>query len=213
MRRDLHILGIRQNNVELLTQQLNETQTRFEVGQVTRTDVAQAQGPARRRPRPALLGHGEPAEQPCKLRHPGGPQSGDLIEPANLPGLPVTIDQAFDAAESENPDLRQARLTEEASRARVASAKAAGRPTVSLSASLGYSGTVAPFDTRDYDRSVSAQATVTQPLFAGGVIRSNVRRSLENNNSDRIQIESVRRGRGSRASPRPGTSCSQPAPT
>ncbi len=193
VRRDFTILGIRQNNVELLTQQLNETQTRFEVGQVTRTDVAQAQ--AQLAAAKAQLSSSTATLQNSRASYATlvGRNPGDLVEPANLPGLPVTIDQAFDAAEAENPDLRHARLTEEASRARVAGAKAAGLPTVSLSASLGYSGQVAPFDVRDYSRAVSAQATVTQPLFSGGVIRSNVRRSLENNNSDRIQIESVRR--------------------
>lgn len=193
VRRDQTILGIRQNNVELLNTQLTETQTRFEVGQVTRTDVAQAD--AQLAAARAQLSSATANLQNSRASYATlvGRNPGDLTAPPTLPGLPNTVDAAFDVAEAENPDLKQARLTEESSRARVAQARAAGRPTASINASLGYSGPISPFDTHDYDRALSVTASVTQPLFSGGVIRSNVRRSLETNNSDRIQIEGVRR--------------------
>ena len=193
VRRDQQILAIRQNNVDLLRQQLDETKTRMDVGQLTRTDVAQAE--AQLAAAQALLSSAQAQLQFSRATYATqvGRNPGDLEAPATLPGLPATVDQAFDAAEAENPSLRQARLTEEASRSRVAEAKAAGLPTVSLSASVGYSGPVAPFDTRDYGRAAAITGVVSQPLFSGGVIRSNVRRSLEQNNGDRIQIEGVRR--------------------
>ena len=41
--RDLEILRIRQENLTVLQRQLEETSARFEVGEITRTDVAQAE--------------------------------------------------------------------------------------------------------------------------------------------------------------------------
>ena len=47
--RDQAILTLRENNVTVLTRDLKATKDRFSVGEVTRTDVAQAAGPPRRR--------------------------------------------------------------------------------------------------------------------------------------------------------------------
>jgi len=110
-----------------------------------------------------------------------------------MPGLPADVDKAFDIAEKENPSLRQAEIAEEASRARIAEARAANRPTLSLNANIGYTGVLTPFRGYDYDRAVSATATLTQPIFTGGVNSSNIRRSIALNTSDRIGIEAARR--------------------
>jgi outer membrane protein len=107
--------------------------------------------------------------------------------------VPPTVDQAFDTAEAESPILLQARRTEQASRARVAEAKAANHPTVSLQGSIGYSGMVAPFDTNDYSKTTTVEAVITQPIFTGGLNSSNIRSALAQNNADRISIEGARR--------------------
>ena len=49
--RDTAILDLQRRNVEVLQEQLRQTRDRFNVGEVTRTDVAQAGIAARRRPR------------------------------------------------------------------------------------------------------------------------------------------------------------------
>ena len=48
--RDTAILDLQRRNVEVLQEQLRQTRDRFNVGEVTRTDVAQAESQARRRP-------------------------------------------------------------------------------------------------------------------------------------------------------------------
>ena len=103
------------------------------------------------------------------------------------------MNAAFAAAESENPLLQQAINTERASRARIVEARAAGRPSVSLQASLGYSGPVAPFSPRDYTRDITGAVVLTQPLFSGGVIASGVRTATARNTVDRLSIEDSRR--------------------
>jgi outer membrane protein len=193
VRRDQAIVGIRRNNVDVLASQLDETNTKFQVGQVTRTDTAQAE--AQLAAARALLTSAQAQLQISRAEYTAvvGQNPGDLAAEPTLPGLPTTVDQAFDAAEAENPALRQAVITEQASREKVAQARAANRPTIGLQASLGYDGTIQPFDTRDFDRNITALATFTQPLFTGGLNSSNIRSALEQNNSDRVAIEGARR--------------------
>lgn len=193
VRRDAQIVGIRRENQRVLASQLDETQTKFTAGQVTRVDTAQAE--AQLAQARALLSSAQAQLQISRANYAAvvGQNPGELAPEPPLPGLPATVDQAFDIAEQANPSLLQARLTEQGSRARILEARAAKRPTVSLQGSFGYTGTVAPFDPRNYDRNFTGQLVVTQPLFTGGTTSSQIRQATEQNTSDRISIEGARR--------------------
>lgn len=122
-----------------------------------------------------------------------GHPPGELAPAPALPGLPVDVDEAFADAEAGNPAVRQTLLAEQASRAKIAQARAANMPTVSLQGSIGYLGAIEPFAPKDYDRTITAMATVTQPIFTGGLNASNIRFALAQNNADRLAIEAARR--------------------
>lgn len=193
VRRDQQVVTIRQNNVVVLQSQFEETQAKFGAGQVTRTDTAQAQAQLANARAQLSQALGQLQISRANYAAVVGQNPGDLAPEPPLPGLPRSVDQAFDLADAGNANLNRARIAEEASRARIAQARAAGRPFVSATASLGYAGTVAPFDPRDYQRNVSAGAVLRQPLFTGGVVRSQVRAAIEQNSADRINIEGARR--------------------
>jgi outer membrane protein len=106
--------------------------------------------------------------------------------------VPATVDQAFDAAEHNNPNLRVAIETEVGSHARVAAAKAAYHGTVSVRIDAGIAP-VEPYDHRDYDRSLTGAVVFSQPLFTSGLNASQVREALERDNHDLIEIEATRR--------------------
>jgi outer membrane protein len=117
-------------------------------------------------------------------------------EPSLAGLLPASVDQAFEAAQSNNPSVTSAKFNEEAAAARVAVAKAGYRPTVSARASLGYdasrrSGVGSQFD--DYSRTVSGAVTASIPLFAGGLITSQVRAANERENAARSAVEGAKR--------------------
>jgi len=193
VRLNQQILGIRTDNAGVLRSQLAETQAKFDVGQVTRTDVAQAQ--AQLASANALLAVAKANLQISRANYAAvvGQNPGELAAEPVLPGLPGTVDQAFDIADSDNSALRQAQLTEQSSRAKVVEAKAANRPTVAATAGVGYLGALQPFGTQDFDRTISGQVTFTQPIFTGGVNSSLIRQAMEQNTSDRIGIEGARR--------------------
>jgi outer membrane protein len=92
-----------------------------------------------------------------------------------------------------NPQLLQSREQERASRAAVAEAKAAWRPTVSLQGTYGYIGPVAPLSPHEFGAEPAAGVTVSLPLLTGGVTASQVRQASALNSSDEIAIETTRR--------------------
>jgi len=194
-RRDQESLRIRAENVKVLTRQLQESQARFEVGELTRTDVAQSQ--ARLAQAQALY---QSAVAQLDITRAGyaalvGQKPGELAqEPSLAYMLPADADEAFKIAEQFSPQLRAQQFAEEASRARIAGARAEQMPNVSGNLTVGHSGLIDPFDPRDnFGRTVSATITATMPLYSGGSASSRIRQSVERNNADRITLEGVRR--------------------
>ncbi len=194
VRRDQEALRIRQTNVAVLQRQLDESRARFEVGEITRTDVAQSE--ARLAAAVALLNSAQATLATSRATYEAvvGQAPGDLApEPPIGTLLPGSIEQAWDLAESGSPILRAAEYAEQASRARVTGARAEQMPTVALQGQLGYSGLVSPLHTDAYSRALSGGAVVTVPLFTGGQTLSRVRAATERNNIDRLGVENARR--------------------
>lgn len=193
-RRDQEALRIRQENVRVLQRQLDESRARFDVGEITRTDVAQSE--ARLAAAQAQLSQAQAqlAISRANYAQVVGQNPGDLApEPSLAALLPADVTQAFDVAESDNPQIRAAQYTQQASRARVAGARAERMPSLSISGGYGFSGPGDPLDTDLFARSITGRATVTVPLFTGGLTSSRVRQSIERNNVDKINVEAARR--------------------
>ncbi len=196
VRRDQESVAISQEDVNLLQRQLDESQARFAVGEITRTDVAQTQARVAAARAQLSTSQAQLATSRAEYTAIVGQNPGDLSpEPSLAALLPPGVDQAFAAAEHNNPQIRQQDYTEQASAARVAAAKAQTRPTFSLQASLGYGGgnlgPRTPF--ANYGHALSATAVATLPLFTGGLTSSQIRQAAEANNVDRIGIETQRR--------------------
>ena len=191
VRRTLEALRISQDNVARLRRQLEESQARFDVGDVTRTDVAQAQ--ARFAAAQAGLSTAQANLGIARASYAAlvGQSPADLApEPSLADILPATIDQAFVEAEQNNPQILAAEYTEQASRARVSQARAARRPTVSFNANFN-EATGAQF--ANNGQTLTTTFNATMPLFTGGLTSSQIRAALERNNADRLTLESTRR--------------------
>ncbi|MFD1189788.1 TolC family outer membrane protein [Phenylobacterium conjunctum] len=194
VRRDQEALHIRENNVAVLTRQLEESKARFDVGEITRTDVAQSE--ARLAAAQAQLQSSQAQLAISRAAYAAvvGQNPGDLApEPSLASLLPNDPDAAFDLAEKNNPQIRAAEYAEQASRARLASARAERMPTVSVQAKMAWVGAGDPFDTDRMYRDVTGAAAVTVPLFNGGLTTSRVRAAIERNNADRLSVESAKR--------------------
>ena len=196
VRRDQQDVTILGGDVALLLGELDETRARFGVGAITRTDVAEtearvAASQAQLEAARARLGDSRANYASLVGRNPGALAP----EPSLARGLPLNIDDAFERAERNSPQLLQADFTERSSAARLTQAKTQTRPTLSLQATLGYSGGQAglasPF--LNYSRDITASAIASFPIFTGGLTSSQIRQAAETNNADRIGIEVARR--------------------
>jgi outer membrane protein len=196
VRRDQQALAIRQENVKVLTRQLDESNARFDVGEVTRTDVAQSQ--ARLSQAQALLQSAvaQLAISRATYANLVGQNPGDLApEPSLAYLMPGDPDEAFKVAGDHNPQLLAQQYAVAASKARVAGAHAERMPSVGAQATLQFQNQyVEDVWNRDFfTRGSSVGVSVSVPLFSGGLVSSRVRQAVERNNADRITLEGVRR--------------------
>jgi outer membrane protein len=151
-----------------------------------------------------------------------GQNPGELApEPPIAPLLPPSVDAAFDAAERDNPQIRQADYIEQGAAARLAAAKAQTRPTASVSAQVGYVGdqegvsgassglgssgssglgssgssglTSSSLGALETEVGGSITANVNIPIFTGGMTSSQIREAAEVDNVARIGVEGARR--------------------
>ena len=179
--RDSAIVGLSRNNVEVLDVNLKATGDRYEIGDLTRTDVAQSDSRL-------ALARGELANAEVNLIASReryiqvvGKAPVDLAPPPPLPGLPATPDEAVNFALEHNPDLIAARERSKAAGYDVKIANAAKLPTVSLSTQGSYqdtAGTLAGGQSFQ-QRVTTAQAgvNVSIPLFQGGAPAAQTRQA------------------------------------
>jgi outer membrane protein len=191
--RDTEILRVRQENLTVLRRQLDESNARFEVGEITRTDVAQSE--ARLAQSEADLASAQAQLSVSRAAYAAvvGQTPTDLAPMPDLPGVPTDFDAALDVALLDNPGVRAAAYTLEAAEANVAAAKSDYLPSVRATASYGGStNDLSSFDLADRT-SFQAGATLSVPLFTGGLNASRVAQALERANAAQINVEGERR--------------------
>jgi outer membrane protein len=110
--RDTQALQIDRDNLLVLQRQLQETSAQFDVGEVTRTDVSQAE--ARLAAAQAAVSAAEGQLQISRANYAQyvGQPPGELAPPPALPGVPTNFDSALDVAEKESPALRAAQYAD-----------------------------------------------------------------------------------------------------
>lgn len=193
IRRDSEALRLRAANLGQLQATLDEVKARREAGELTRTDI----GLAETQLELAQSQYNSTAQQLEQDRATYavfvGHDAGNLAPPPPLPNVPQDVDQAFALAEDMSPDLAQAIDTEKESRAKIAAAKAQGKPTVTLQGSATLTGQAAPYYLHNEDQTFQGQAVLTIPLTNGGRVGSLVAQAEDRNAVDRIGIENARR--------------------
>ena len=165
VRSNTEIVALRRNNVRVITQELRAAQDRFEVGEVTRTDVALAE--ARLAGANALLAQaeGDLAEARAFYRFAVGRDANALAVPPALPARPASLAAAQAAAMRSHPDILRAQHEVTVSDLRVLIAKSAAIPQVRLQSRYGLTESL---DSSDYTRGGSIGIGVTGPIYQGG---------------------------------------------
>jgi len=170
--RDEEAARIRRNNVRVLTRQKFAAQDRFEVGEGTRTDIAQAD--ARLAAAEIGLANADASlavSRAAYIRFVGHIPS-DLTAPPQFV-LPATLLEALRLGRANNPQLIAARYNENAAQSAVAVAKSAGRPSLSLNGTLQSSRDSSVNFPLSESASITAQLRI--PIYSGGLNQSRVR--------------------------------------
>jgi outer membrane protein len=180
-----------QNNLEVLTRQKREADLRFEVGEVTRTDVAQADARLALSRSNLAASQAQLAVARARYAELIGQPPGSLEQRPSLPELPDTLESAIALAGEYAPSVVAARERETAARRQIAIAKGAVLPTVAVTAGYSYADEPSTFVTKDEQFSYGLRASV--PIFSGGLNLSRIReaRALHENAEHEI-IEAER---------------------
>lgn len=138
VRRDAEFVSLRNSNVRVLKQQVRAANDRFELGEVTRTDVslAEARLAAAHSGLAAATGSHEASKE--QFLAVVGVPSVNLQAPPSIPQLPPSLTQATAIAMREHPSLNAARFSVTGAEWDLVRAKAAGRPTLDVSANAGF---------------------------------------------------------------------------
>ena len=175
--RDRAIVELNQNNVRVLETNLEATQDRFEIGDVTRTDVAQSQARLELGRANLATAQGKRSTSEQEYRRVIGHEPGDLAPPPPLPPLPATPEEAVRIALANNPDIVAADRQARAAGYDVNVARAQRLPTLSAVGRGPYvnefGGTIGNVPSTGGQTSVGLDATV--PIYQGGEAAARIR--------------------------------------
>lgn len=189
--RDMKVYEATANNVEVLLRQKREAELRLEVGEVTKTDVAQADARLAQSRAQLTTAQARLAVSRASFAEIIGQRPETLEADPVLPPSPTSLDEAQSIAAQGSPAVIRARMAEEASRRNVAIAKGAFAPTVSVVANYQYAEEPNSFINTDEQFAYGARASV--PIFLGGLNISRVREANALHDADRRRIEEAER--------------------
>ena len=177
------IVGLNQQNVRVLDVNLRASRDRFQVGDLTRTDVAQSE--ARLALARAQLQSAEATLITARETYVRivGAAPTDLQQPPALPPLPSSADIAVNQALKDNPNLLAAGKERDATRYDVAVARANRLPRLSVVIGgnyynyLGSLGSGTGVQVGQTGTSATAGLALTLPIFQGGRVGAQVRQA------------------------------------
>ncbi|RTL65180.1 MAG: channel protein TolC [Hyphomicrobiales bacterium] len=188
--RDTAIVKLRENNVAVLTRDLKSTQDRFNVGEVTRTDVAQSQ--ARRAAAVSALDLAKANLQTSRAtfeRVVGHPPSG-LADPRPTKLVPKSLQEAIEVSLRESPNVVGALYREQAARFAIETIRGELLPTVQVEANYGKSFDTANGAPETEQTTVTGRLTV--PFYTGGEVQARLRQAKQTHVQRIQEIEQYR---------------------
>ncbi|MDM7458502.1 MAG: TolC family outer membrane protein [Paracoccus sp. (in: a-proteobacteria)] len=187
-------VALQQSSLGAVRQERQAAQDRFEVGEITVTDVAlaDAQLAASQARLAAAQGQLDAARESYLAVT--GSRPGTLAPPPALPRLPGSLDEAKALAQRNHPAIRQAQRQAAAAEIGVAAAAAERNPTLSANAGVGVTRSInqqtGGYDTRN---SASAGLEMRQTIYSGGRLPSVQRSAMAQRDQARAALLNVSR--------------------
>lgn len=190
--REQAVLDLNINNERVLTRQLEATQDRFDVGELTRTDVAQAEARLARAVSDRIGAEDALASAVADFKAVIGIEPANLVpptEPVSL--LPASRDAAIQAAVTNNPDIIAAEFRERAAAEDVDLVTGELLPSVTVDASATHADETTGPDIETDSASLTANLRV--PLYQAGEVSSRVRQAKQVASQRLLELINTRR--------------------
>ncbi|MEM8978628.1 MAG: TolC family outer membrane protein [Pseudomonadota bacterium] len=192
VRRQSEFVALRQNGVRLITEELRAARDRFEVGEVTRTDVALAEARLAASRSSLAAAQGGLAQAREEYRAAVGRSPGRLSTLPTQPRIPSSQSAAASQAEQRHPDVLAAKRNVKIADLNTMRAQAAMRGTLSLNGSVSIND--------DFDGTESIGLQYSQPLYQGGRLSSLARQAQQRAAASRaglhLTLHNIRQGVG-----------------
>lgn len=183
-------VSVRQNNVRVITEELRAARDRFEVGEVTRTDVsiAEARLAGARAQLASAQGDLMIAREAYKAAV--GRYPGTLFRPPSPPMTVNTEAAAKAVAERGHPRILQAQHQVTTAELNVARAEAAMKPRLSGSLSTGVTSSdrLDTFGSASSSLTLGAGVSLSAPIYQGGALSASLRRAIAQRDAARAGL-------------------------
>lgn len=185
VRREGEFVELRQNNLRLITQELQAARDRFEVGEVTRTDVSLAE--ARLASSQSLLAaaQGSLTQAIEEYRAVVGNAPSGSGTASSAP-VSQSLEEARAFAVRNHPSVLEAQHSVAAAELSIQRGEAALKPNLSLETSVGVN--------QDFDETAQIGLTLGGPIYQGGAISSQIRQLQANRDAARAGLHVTRIG-------------------
>jgi outer membrane protein len=189
--RDAAILDLQRRNVEVLQEQLRQTRDRFNVGEVTRTDVAQAESRLAAGRAQVLQAESNYVTSRATYRQVIGVEAGKLAAASPVDRYsPRTLAAAIEAGRQFNPQVAAAMFGIDVALLQVKINESSLLPTLTGQLSIQQNWEVSNQITQQLNASATAQLTI--PIYQGGQEFSLIRQSKETLGQQRISLDTTR---------------------
>ena len=185
------VLDLNVRNEEVLRRQLEATVDRFRVGEITRTDVSQAEARLAGTTAARLKSLGDLKISKAGYVNVIGEAPGKLITPKALSDLPKNLEEAKVLAGKEHPDIISANLTSRTAQENVKVKRGELYPTLNMVGTLKRD-----WESVNNDSQVSSgevRLDLTVPLYQKGTVISGLRKAKIDAGKSKIDLENTRR--------------------
>jgi len=189
--RDQAVLRLNRNNVEVLRERLEATRQRFEVGEVTRTDVAQAESRVSRAIADRTAARGDLEASRATYTEVMGSEPEDLSLPDAPEKLPATREESVAEARADNPSVRAARFATRSARKEVREVTGELLPQLQLVGSVERTQRQTGDESENDTAEILAQLTV--PIYQQGAVSSRVRETKQIASQRQLETAAERR--------------------
>jgi outer membrane protein len=189
--RDYAILELQKRNVEVLQEQLRQTRDRFKVGDVTTTDISQAESRLAQGQTQVLVAQANYETSIAVYRQVIGKEPGKLSPGAPVDRfLPKTLNEAL-ALVDQHPNVITAMHNVNNVEMQVKVAEGALQPTINLQASAQKAWEAQLDYPESYSASLMGQISV--PIYQGGAEYSAIRQAKEGLGQRRLELDLARK--------------------